>query len=275
MLFAYYDLAGDNAGTPPKRIHVDRGQVQQLASNFQRAWSRPPTAEELDAMIENRVREEVFYREALAMGLDRDDPMVRRRMRMKLEFMLEDLATQEVGDDVLAAYLQENAEKFRSEAEFSFRQVYLNPDRRPQLESDATELLARLSGGASPEGLGDPTLAPRFFEFARVSEISRQFGDKFARELGALPTGQWAGPVYSPFGAHLVKIDHRTDARLPELNEIRGRVLREYQARQRNEQKDLAYERLRANYEISVEALAAADDSGSATAPDAGADETR
>ena len=274
-LFVYYDLAGDNVEAPPNRIHVDRGQVQQLASNFERTWSRPPTAQELDAMIEAHIREEVFYREALAMGLDRDDPMVRRRLRMKLEFMLEDLSTQDVDDTVLAAYLQENADEFRSETEFSFLHVYLNPDQRPQLDADAAKLLTRLNEGADPEQLGDPTLTPRSLQFARESEISRQFGDNFTRELGALPTGQWAGPVYSPFGAHLVRIDHRVDARLPELSEIRGRVLREYQARQRNEQKDLAYESLRANYEISVEPLAAAGESRSATPPATDADETQ
>ena len=274
-LFVYYDLAGDNVEAPPNRIHVDRGQARQLASNFERTWSRPPTAEELKAMIEAHIREEVFYREALAMGLDRDDPMVRRRLRMKLEFMLEDLSTQDVDDAALETYLQQNAARFANETELSFVQVYLDPERRPELESDAAGLLARLGNGADPDDLGDPTLAPRFLEFARESEISRQFGDKFAREIVTLPTGQWAGPIYSPFGAHLVKIDHRVDARLPELGEIRGRVLRDYQAEQRREQKDLAYERLRTNYEISVEPLSVGGDAGDTTAPDAGADETR
>ncbi|HEY5738330.1 MAG TPA: peptidyl-prolyl cis-trans isomerase, partial [Gammaproteobacteria bacterium] len=155
-LFVYYNLTADNVEAPPKRIHVERGQVEQLAANFRRTWSRPPTAQELDALVEGYVREEVFYREALAMGLDRDDPMVRRRLRMKLEFMLEDLATQDVGDAVLTAYLQQNPDKFRSETELSFLQVYLNSDQRPQLEADAAEMLTRLNEGADPQRLGDP-----------------------------------------------------------------------------------------------------------------------
>jgi hypothetical protein len=264
-LFVYYDLAGDNVEAPPKRIHVESGQVEQLAANFRRTWSRPPTAQELDALVEGYVREEVFYREALAMGLDRDDPLVRRRLRMKLEFMLEDLATQDADDVVLAAYLQQNPDKFRSESELSFLQVYLNPDQRPQLEADAAEMLARLNEGADPHRFGDPTLGPRFLEFARESEISRQFGDDFARELGTLPTGQWAGPVYSPFGAHLVRIEDRVDARLPALGEIRERVLREYQAAQRQQQKDLVYERLRETYDVSVDPLSGTNAAGAAS----------
>ena len=264
-LFIYYDLTADNVEAPPKRIHVERGQVEQLAANFRRTWSRPPTAQELDALVEGYVREEVFYREALAMGLDRDDPMVRRRLRMKLEFMLEDLATQDVDDAVLAAYLQQNPDKLRSETELSFLQIYLNSDQRPQLEADAAEMLTRLSEGADPQRLGDPTLAPRGLQFARESEISRQFGDQFAREIAALPTGQWAGPVYSPFGAHLVRIEDRVDARLPALGEIRESVLREYQADQRKQQKELVYERLRETYDISIDPLSGTNAAGAAS----------
>ena len=194
-LFVYYDIVGGDVEAPPNRIQVDRGQVQQLASNFERTWSRPPTAEELDAMIEAHIREEVFYREALAMGLERDDPMVRRRLRMKLEFMLEDLSTQDVDDAVLETYLRDNAARFQNETELSFVQVYLDPERRPQLESDAADLLARLREGVDPAQLGDSTLAPRYLQFARESEISGQFGDEFARKLVALPNSQWAGPV--------------------------------------------------------------------------------
>jgi hypothetical protein len=252
-LFVYYDLAGDNVEAPPKRIHVDSAQVRQLASNFQRTWSRAPNPEELQTMVESHVREEVFYREALAMGLDRDDPMVRRRLRMKLEFMLEDLATQDADDAVLDAYLLQNAAEFRTETEVSFLQAFLDPETRPQLEADAEDLLNRLNAGADPGALGDSTLIPRSFRRARESEIARQFGLEFAREIAQLAPGDWSGPFYSPFGAHLVKIEDRVDARLPALGEIRQRVLREYQADQRQQQKDLVYERLREGYEISVD----------------------
>jgi len=254
-LFMYYDLASENAEAPPKRIHVDSGQVQQLASNFERTWSRPPTPQELDAMIEGHVREEVFYREAMAMGLDQNDPMVRRRMRMKLEFMLEDLSGQDAGDEVLSGFLKRNPDRFRDDAQVSFRQVYLDPDRRPDLENDASQLLYSLNDGSDPEALGDQTLTPRSYQLTPQNEVARDFGDEFAREIVSLPAGEWTGPVYSPFGAHLVKIEGRIDARLPELPEIRDEVLREYLAEKREQQKDLAYEKLREDYEVTVEPL--------------------
>jgi hypothetical protein len=256
-LFLYYDLAGSGDSEAPaaKRIIVSSGQVEQLVANFERTWSRPPSPQELDAMVDSHVREEVFYREAMAMGLDQNDPMVRRRMRMKLEFMLEDLSGQDASDEVLSDFLKRNTDSFRDEVQLTLRQVYLNPDQRPNLENDAGQLLSRLSDGSAPEALGDHTLAPRTYELARQSEIARDFGDEFARQVAALPVGAWSGPVYSPFGAHLVKVEARIDARLPELAEIRDEVLREYLAEKSDQQKNLAYEKLRQDYEITVEPL--------------------
>ena len=256
-LFLYYDLVGSGDSEAPavKRIIVSSGHVEQLMANFERTWSRPPTEQELDAMVDSHVREEVFYREAMAMGLDQNDPMVRRRMRMKLEFMLEDLSGQDASDEMLSDFLQRNSDSFRDEAQLTLRQVYLNPDQRPDLENDAGQLLSRLRDGSAPEALGDHTLAPRTYQLAPQSEIARDFGDEFARQVAALPVSDWSGPVYSPFGAHLVRIEARIDARLPELAEIRDEVLREYLVEKREQQKDLAYAKLREDYEVTVEPL--------------------
>jgi hypothetical protein len=256
-LFLYFDFvgSGDNDAPVAKRIVVSSGQVEQLAANFERTWSRPPTQQELDAMVEGHVREEVFYREALAMGLDQNDPMVRKRMRMKLEFILQDLSGQDASDDVLSDFLNQNPDRFRDEVQLTLRQVYLNPDERPDLESDAGQLLVSLRNGSAPEALGDQTLAPRTYQLATQSEIARDFGDEFAREIASLLVGDWSGPVFSPFGAHLVKIEARIAARLPELAEVRDEVLREYLQEKREQQKNLAYEKLREGYEVTVEPL--------------------
>ncbi len=254
-LFLYYDLAGENIELPPKQINVDRSQVQQLVANFERTWSRPPTKEQLDALVESHVREEIFYREALAMGLDQDDPMVRRRLRMKLEFMLEDLSGQDASDAILGDFLKQHPDRFVEEAQVSFRQVFLDPGQHPDLEADAHLLLSRLNEGEGPEALGDQTLTPRHYQLASQSMIARDFGEEFAREVVTLPVGGWRGPFYSPFGAHLVKIDAHIDARLPELAEIRADVVREYLVDRREQQKNLAYEKLREGYQVMVEPL--------------------
>lgn len=252
-LFVYYDLARVGVSEAPNRIVVSNGQVEQLASNFQRTWMRPPSETELAALIENQVREEVFYREAVAMGLDQNDSIVRRRMRMKLEFLLEDLSSVDVEDDELQAFLQRNADAFRLDARVSFEQVYLNPDRHEDLAAATEQLLDSLNNGANPDSLGDPMLVPRDYSLARQSEIARDFGEEFAASVVALAPGDWTGPIYSPFGAHILRISERIDARLPALVEIREQVKRDYLVQRRKEQKDLAYQKLREGYEVKIE----------------------
>jgi hypothetical protein len=252
-LFLFYDLTNEQGSEAPNRIVVNGGQVEQMAANFKRTWLRSPTEDELTAMVENHVREEVFYREALAMGLDQDDPMVRRRMRMKLEFILEDLVSQNVTDEKLAAFMQQHSDKFRREAQLSFQQVFLNPEKRKDMAADAKKLLASLNGGAKPETQGDPTLVPSDYSLVTQSEIARSFGERFAVDAIQLIPGDWMGPVYSAYGGHLLKVSERVDAYQPELADIRALVEREYLAQKRKEQKDLAYQTLREGYEVTIE----------------------
>lgn len=262
-IFVFYGVTRDVASEAPNRIVVSSGQVEQLSANFNRVWMRSPTEDELNALIERHVREEVFYREAVAMGLDQNDPQVRQRMRMKLEYMLEDLSAQSVTDKALIAFLQKHPEKFRNEAKLSFQQVFLNPDKRKNLEADARQLLARLNGGASADSMGDPTLVPVDYSLASQSEIARSFGERFAGEVVRLMPGDWVGPVYSSYGGHLLKVSEREDARLPALDEIRVAVEREYLVLQKHELKEQAYQKLRENYEVTVEPVSRAQSSGS------------
>jgi hypothetical protein len=257
-IFVFYSLTRDVTSEAPNRIVVSSGHIEQLTANFKRVWMRPPSEEELNALVERHVREEVFYREAVAMGLDQNDPQVRQRMRMKLEYMLEDLSSQNVTDDDLNTFLEKHQDKFRSEAQLSFQQVYLNPDKRNDLEADAEQLLTRLNSGASPETVGDPTLVPVDYSLSTQSVIARSFGESFAGEVVKLIPGDWIGPVYSAYGGHLLKVSERVDARMPALNDIRAQVEREYLLEKSHELKELAYQKLRENYEVSVEPAASA-----------------
>ena len=239
-------LMQDQDANAPNRIVVDAGQVEQLTAQFTRTWLRPPTGDELAGLIESHVRDEVYYREALAMGLDKNDPQVRRRMRLKLEFLLEDLTPQDPPrDDVLNAYLEKHQDQFRIEPKISFAQVYLAPDKHPELVADAERILADLRAGAAPENLGDPTMLPHEQSAMSTRAIARTFGDAFAREVAALEPGTWEGPLYSGLGAHLVRITDRAQGRLPDLAEVRAEVEREYLAQRRQEIRDLAYRKLR------------------------------
>jgi hypothetical protein len=253
-LFLLFRFTNGPTGDQQNRIVITPGQVEQMEARFTRTWMRQPTKQEMAGLIESHVRDEVYYREAMAMGLDRDDRTIRQRMRMKLEFLLEDLsAVADPGDDVLTAYLQKHQGKFQVETQVSFRQVYLNPDKHQDMESDAKNMLARLKRGAAPESVGDSTLLQNQYRLATQSDIEGQFGEPFARQLVALAPGAWTGPIYSGLGGHLVKVTERVGGRLPELAEIRSQVEREYLAQRRQELKDMAYRKLRENYEVVIQ----------------------
>ena len=266
LLFVVFGLRQNPATESPNRIVVDAGQVEQLVAQFQRTWMRPPTPQEVDGLVESLIRDEVYYREALALGLDKDDPVMRRRMRQKLEFIFEDLTAETPTDEQLAAYLAENSDYFRIKPRVSFQQLYLNPDARPDPVADARELLVDLEAGADPAESGDPSLLPPGMTLASTTEIARTFGREFADELSAMPPGGWAGPVYSGLGVHLVRVTDREEDRLPELAEVRPVVEREWLAKRRQELKDLSYERLRQGYEVIVELPGAEGEPGGLTA---------
>jgi hypothetical protein len=266
-LFLAFGLTRETGGKAPSRILVDANQVAQLAAQFSRTWLRPPTQDELSGLIESHVRDEVYYREALAMGLDQNDPLIRRRMRQKLEFILEDLTAEEPSDQVLMAFLQQHPERFQVEPRVSFRQLYLNPDIHPDLEGDAEKMLQRLRAGAAPESVGDPTLVQYEFKLATQSEIARSFGKAFAQDVVELAPGAWTGPIRSGLGGHLLLVTERREGRLPELAEVRSQVGREYLAQRRQELKDMAYQKLREGYEVIIEpATASNDEAGNALA---------
>ena len=252
-LFGLYALTNDFQSEATKRIVVDRGQVEQLRAAFKLTWSRLPTSAELETMIENHVREEIFYREALARGLDQNDPMVRRRLRQKLEFMLEDLSAATVDDTEIENFYQTNLDRYRADAQATFRQVFLHPGSHADLELAAEQRLMQLADGADIQTVGDATLLATEFRLARQSEIARDFGPEFAEQVIAAPMQTWTGPIYSAFGAHLVRIDERISSRQLALDEVRPQVRRDYLVQRQQAQKDLAYQRLREGYEISIE----------------------
>lgn len=252
-LFLIFGLKPGPETESSNRILVDAGEVKQLAAQFQRTWMRPPTERELEGLVESFVRDEVYYREALALGLDKDDRVVRQRMRQKLEFIFEDLTAETPTDEQLAAYLEEHADDFGIGPRVSFQQLYLNPDEGRDLEGDARELLAMLATGAEPMEAGDPSLLPFDMKLASASEIARTFGGEFAEEMSRLEPGDWLGPVYSGLGAHVVRVTAREEGRLPELAEVRPVVEREWLAQRRNELREMAYSRLRQGYEVVVE----------------------
>jgi hypothetical protein len=237
---------------------VTQGQIENLVSGFAKAWQRPPTSEELAGLVRDLVREEVYCREAIALGLDKDDTVIRRRLRQKMEFISDDIAAMpEPTDADLNAYLQAHTDRFRAEQTFTFSQVYLDPEKHGEnLARDISALLLRLNrtgGQAQVSALGDSLLMERSFTAAPASEIAKQFGEKFAAKLGQLSPGKWEGPVESGYGAHLVFVSERTEGRVPELAEVRDDVRREWANAKRLELNEKFYQELFKRYSVTIE----------------------
>jgi hypothetical protein len=262
-LFVLYNvLRGGDTGAP-RDIVVTEARVAALAESFATTWMRPPTPQEIKGLVEDYIAEEIYYREAIAMGLDRDDTVIRRRLRQKMEFISEDAAAAaDPTDDQLQAYLAQHPEKFLEPAELSFVQVYLSTEKRGDAaRRQAEQLLAELQAGRGPANLaeaGDPTLLPGEMQLASPQSIANTFGSDFAAQIAEAPVGQWSGPLQSGFGLHLVRVDDRKAGAIPAYDRIRPIVLREWQSEQRTRSNQQFLDSLRAKYDIRVEGPAAA-----------------
>lgn len=259
-LFAAFKLIGRADGPRPATIVVTHGRIESLATGFARSWQRPPTPVELEGLVRDHVREEVYVREAMALGLDKDDTIIRRRLRQKLEFISEDVAAQaEPTEQQLAAYLNAHADAFRTDRRFSFSQVHLDPRRRGQaLAGDAARLLQRLRSGTQVDvaTLGDSLLLETRLEDRPAGELEKQFGRGFTARLAEFPIGQWRGPIPSGYGAHLVFVHSRAEGRLPRLAEIRDAVRHEWSNARRLESNESFYQALLRRYTVVVEPAA-------------------
>ena len=255
-LFLLFALLADSSGRDD-RVVVSAARVELLARDFARTRQRPPSPEELGELVDAHVREEIYYREALAMGLDRDDPIVRQRMLQKLEFFADDrVAAVEPTETELRAYLKQFPETFRIAGEVTFRHIYFNRDERGgAAAADARRLRESLNADeekADLEALGDRLPLPRRYRNAPADKLAGRFGSIFVEQLAGLPVGEWAGPIESGYGLHLVRIESRQVGRVPELGEVRAAVEREWRAARRREAKAEYYRGLRERYEVIV-----------------------
>lgn len=256
-IFYLYQLVAEE---PPKRteIIVSQGQVQALTLGFEKVWQRSPSEEESATLIENYIREEVLYREALAMGLDREDAIIKRRMRQKIEFLTEDIADLNTPDEQdLQDFLTANQNDYLIPAEYDLRHVFINVSARGQAASQEAERLLKAleQDGSNYEDLGDQLMIPRHFRNVTAAEISRAFGQTFTNALGALPVGVWQGPVTSGYGIHLVHIDTRVDERPARIDEVQVQLRRDWALRQRQDINEAYYAKLRSGYDVTIEDL--------------------
>jgi hypothetical protein len=252
-------LRPTGAAPESTEIVVSEARILNLEQNFRRTWQRPPTPDELDGLVKSHIREEVMVREALALGLDRDDTIIRRRLQQKMEFVSEEAAAlTQPTDEELNAYLKAHADRFRNEPRVTFSQIYFDPRKHAsRLKADVERVLVALnSGNVPPDSVrfGDSlSLLESRYEDESKAQVARLFGTDFADALVKQTTGQWVGPIASGYGVHLVKLESLVDGRVPELSEIRPLVEREWANTRRQEASRAFYEKLRAKYVIKVQ----------------------
>jgi len=255
VIFVLYGLLRGSGVDDNRRIEVGEQQIARLRELWMAQWKRPPTERELEGLIDSFIREEVLYREALAMGLDRDDTVVRRRLAQKIEFLADDLATRsEPLPDELERFLEENLERYELPGRVGFSHVYFSVDRRGEAcESDALDALHKIKDGASPDEQGDPFMLQRDYPSRSEREVAELFGSEFGEALFMLSPGTWQGPVRSSYGLHLVVVRERTPSRTPELADVSDRVKNDLLSERRRTANEALVESLKERYQIVVE----------------------
>ena len=257
VIFAVYGVINTSEAEKPYRIVITGPKIEQIAGLFAKAWQRPPTVAELKGLIDDYVKEEILVREALALRLDKDDTVIRRRLRLKMEFLSDaESEAQSPTEAELGAYLRANPGKFEIDPMIAFRQIYLNPERRGgRLDQDAASILEVLRSGARPDpsALGDSTLLPSELPTTSKSSIGEIFGREFAEALRNTTPGQWSGPIKSAFGFHIVRVSDYKTGRIPDLDEVRNAVAREWANERRKAREDARFSELLKRYQVVIQ----------------------
>jgi hypothetical protein len=243
FLFALYGLVGSKAGD--RMIRVDDNVAAALYAQFSKTWQRPPTAEEMNGLVDSYVRDEIFYREGVALGLDKDDPTIKRRVSQKFATIAEEQdAPNRPSDAELERWMNDHPGRYAEPSLVTFDQIMF--DSLSGLEAGRKAL----AGGADPRTLGDGRMLLPHFELYPADIIQRDFGPEFARSLMAVQSGEWQGPVRSGYGVHLVRVEKIVSGRAPRLADVRLAVTRDFEQARRNRSLDEAYRKLRENYRI-------------------------
>ena len=262
VLFAAYAYMQRGRGgvESSKQIALSLDDLRTMDMYFESQWHRQPTPAEFQAMAEDKVREEVLYREGLAMGLDKDDEIVKRRMAQKMQFLAEDVAdAHEPSTAELKAWFEKNSNRFALPGRYSFRHLYFSPDKRGKnAQDDAAKALARIAGQPEDSKLavssGDSFMFQDYYGDRTPDAIAKEFGPQFAVALEKLKPGSWQGPIESGYGWHLVYVDTVIPGRIPAFEEMEPDVKTAWLAEQKQQAWQRAYAEMRAKYTVLLPA---------------------
>ena len=262
LLFAvdHYVQPARGAAPSSKQIQLSFDDLGQLVMLFQSQWRREPTAQELQQLVENKVQEEILYREALAMGLEKDDTIVKRRMAQKMRFLAEDVAAaREPTTAELKSWFEKNRAMFAQPSRVSFRHLYFSPDRRGhQARDEAEKALMKLAGQPQDArlagSLADPFMFQDYYRDRAPEYLGKEFGPQFAQAVAKLAPGSWQGPIESGFGWHLVFVDTVIPGRVPNFEEIEPDLKTAWLGEQKSVAWQKAYKEMRAKYTVLLPA---------------------
>lgn len=252
-LFLFFGWRGNAVDPASRTITIDESKVSLLAAQWDQTWHRPPTPQEIDSLIRDYIKEEIYTREAVRLGLDRDDIVIRRRLRNKMEFLAR-AAVENANptDTTLQKWLDGHRKDYAIGAQLSFDQIYLGEADPALISSRAKSIRRALQTGTDWRKLGEQISLPKSMEKDDSTAIAKVFGDGFAKTLSTMSVGDWSGPVDSGFGAHLVRIRDRIAGRPAQLSDVQQQLENDWRSATEKQREDRAYQALLDGYTIRI-----------------------
>ena len=261
LIYVIYGLFGAKEYSDSERtIVVTPATIEWLQDSWQKRWNRLPTEQEMEGLINQYVRESILYQEALELGLDKNDVILRRRLAQKFEFLTDDLINvPPPSEEELAVYFKDNIDKYKTPDSTTFTHIFFDPDKRENdTLSDAEKSKEKLNKlkepPSEPEKYGDPFMLQSYYPERSEKEIAKLFGMEFAKTVSKeVPSGQWYGPVLSGYGTHLVNVHSRIDSTEPDIKDVKDIVLSDWEEEKRQEINDEFYQNLISEYKVIIE----------------------
>ena len=268
-IFVLFGFMGREGAEEKERvITITSGEINWLTDSWQKRWNRPPTPRERAGIIDQYLREMILYREALAMGLDKDDSVIRRRLAQKLEFLSQDLISpQPPTEDELQSYFKAHIDRYQAPERITMTHVFFDPDKRGEhtltdAETIRTELIALKQPPQEARSYGDPFMLQSYYPERSEAELLKLFGSGFARSVFELAPQQWHGPVLSGYGTHLVYVHDRQEAQPPVFADVKEQVRQQWESDKREQLNEQFVASIVARYDVTIEDVPIDENSG-------------
>ena len=254
-LFIRYGMVNKQSSSK-NTILINDFDVSSIIASWEMQWKRPPTEKELQNLIAQNIKQEIFYQEALNMNLDHNDEIIKRRLSQKMQFLSNNIAAMvEPSDKDLKAYYKEHSNKYLTPPSYSLYQITFSPDKRKDNYKDALETLKQFPNATFDEmkDWGYSLPFAYFFDNINANELGLQLGSKFPEGLQEQELNKWIGPIPSGFGYHLVYITQIKASALPAFDLIKKDIVRDYEYDNQKEINEIIYKELKKKYNIEID----------------------